>query len=141
MSYELINNIKEEITPNAKNNQGKKLCIITHDILTTNNTIKIEGVLYSMRGLRDWLKTEVKKRFMVIISDLLYDLDGIPITLSNDTINGVNYDNIMQVDFIRLFNVRSPYTNLYYNNQIKARLFEVFIKNSKKNSIYEFIQK
>jgi hypothetical protein len=144
MNHEIINNINSENTANSKNKQGKKLCIITHEILTSNNSIKIEGVLYSMRGMREWVKTEVKHKFLDILALIAYDMSDNPYYFYDDKGIAIDYDNISKIDFVRIFDIRSPYTNMDYDTIVKDDLFEFFIKNNlgyNKNSIYEFIKK
>ena len=124
MKIEIINNLSLENTPNNKTENGRKICPITMQILTTNNSIKIEGVLYSMVGIRMWLKMQIKNR--------IRELDSFRCPCCNSNFNkktNINYNNISIEKFVNNFVIKSPYTNLPYNKETTKILFEIYIEN------------
>jgi len=124
MKIEIINNLSVENTPNNKTENGRKICPITMQILTTNNSIKIEGVLYSMVGIRMWLKMQIKNR--------IRELDLFRCPCCNSNFNkklNINFNNISVENFVNNFEIKSPYTNLSYNRETTKRLFEIYVEN------------
>jgi len=53
LQYELCN-LKEPST-NVKNERGRKLCPISYNILTPENSVKINKTFYSTKGLYSYL--------------------------------------------------------------------------------------
>ena len=125
MSIEIINNLHIENTPNNKNEYGKKICPVTMQVLTCNNSIKIDGVLYSMNGIKLWFKTQIKKQ----LSEFQCRCCKNYITYINGHYLKYDADNISVEDFVTIFEIKSPYTNLPYSNGIKRKLFEIYIEN------------
>jgi hypothetical protein len=124
MKIEIINNLGRENTPNYKNENGRKICPITMQILTTNNCIKIEGVLYSMVGIRMWLKMQIKNR--------IGHLESVRCPCCNSDFNkktNIDFDNISIENFVNNFIIKSPCTNLPYNKETTKRLFEIYVEN------------
>ena len=87
MYISLVNDIKNTSSPNAVNDKGRKLCPITHDILTLDNTINIDGVLYSSSGFVKWVRTELKKDYENLVKlcnkssvfENKYDFTSLPV--------------------------------------------------------------
>ena len=134
---ELINDMSSETCPNNANNRGRKLCPITMDVLTINNTIKIEGVLYSYYGMHRWIKQELNSpKNMIMICEIipLLRYTSIPYICS--------IERMSSIEFTVLFIVRSPFTNEPYSNEIKTQLYNVFIKigRNKYNDINTFMK-
>ena len=134
---QLINDMTRESCPNNTDNRGRKLCPITMDILTVNNTIKIEGVLYSYYGMCRWIKQELNSTKNIIMIDDIIPLLGyvsIPYKCS--------IDKMSSIEFSVLFIIRSPYTNESYSNEIKSQLYDIFIKigRNKYNDIKAFMK-
>jgi hypothetical protein len=125
MSIEIINNLHIENTPNNKNEYGKKICPITMQVLTCNNSIKIDGILYSMNGIKMWFKTQVKKQ----LSEIQCKCCKKYITYVSGHYSKYDVENISIEDFVTIFEIKSPYTNLPYSNEIKRKLFEIYIEN------------
>lgn len=109
-SISLVNDIKHISSPNAVNERGRKLCPITFDILTCNNTILVDNVLYSSKGFAKWVRSE----------------------LEND------YDRLLMLcDFSELFKekaffmkflrIRSPMTNLKYDISTTTLIYDLFL--------------
>jgi len=124
MKIEIITNLSVENTPNNKTENGRKICPITMQILTTNNSIKIEGVLYSMVGIRMWLKMQIKNR--------IRHLESVRCPCCNSDFNkktNINFNNISIENFVNNFIIKSPCTNLPYNKETTKRLFEIYIEN------------
>ena len=122
MEIEIINNLSLENTPNNKTENGRKICPITMQILTTNNSIKIEGVLYSMVGIRMWLKMQIKNR--------IRELELFRCSTPHCSCNSYfNFNKISIENFVNNFEIKSPYTNLSYNRETTKRLFEIYLQN------------
>lgn len=134
---QLINNITTESCPNNKDNRGRKLCPITMDILTTNNTVKIEGVLYCYNGMSRWIKQELNSPKNIIIIE-----DIIPLLGNLSTPYICSIERMSSIEFSILFNIRSPFTNEPYSNDVKIQLYNIFIKigRNKYNDIKTFMK-
>jgi hypothetical protein len=134
---QLINDMTRESCPNNTDNRGRKLCPITMDILTVNNTIKIEGVLYSYNGMCRWIKQELNSPINIMMID-----DIIPLLQSSSTPYICCIDKMSSIEFAVLFIIRSPYTNEPYSNEMKVQLYDIFIKNgrNKYNDIKTFMK-
>jgi hypothetical protein len=134
---QLINNITTESCPNNKDNRGRKLCPITMDILNTNNTIKIEGVLYCYNGMCRWIKQELNSPKNIIIIEDIIPLLG---NLSRPYICSI--ERMSSIEFAVLFIIRSPFTNEPYSNDVKIQLYNIFIKigRNKYNDIKTFMK-
>ena len=133
MSIEIINNLHIENTPNNKNEYGKKICPITMQTLTSNNCIKIDGILYSMNGIKMWFKTQVKKQ----LSEIQCKCCKNYITYINGNYKKYDVESFSIQDFITVFEIKSPYTNLPYSNEIKIKLFEIYIENYRQLNHYK----
>jgi hypothetical protein len=134
---ELINDMTRESCPNNTDNRGRKLCPITMDILTINNTIKIEGVLYSYTGLCRWMKQELNSpKNMIIIEDI------IPLLSILTPPYLCCIERMSSIEFAVLFIIRSPFTNELYSPIIKSQLYDIFIKigRNKYNDIKTFMK-
>lgn len=134
---QLMNNMRTELCPNNTDNRGKKLCPITMDTLTINNTIKIEGVLYSYNGLCRWIKQELTSpKNMVIIEEV------IPLLEMSTSHYSCSIERMSSFEFAILFIIRSPFTNEPYSNNIKKQLYDIFIKmgRNKYNDIKTFMK-
>ena len=134
---QLINNMSSESCPNNTDTNGRKLCPITMDILTTNNTVKIEGVLYSYNGLCRWIKQELySTKNSIIIQDI------IPLLEYVSTPYLCSIERMSSIEFAVLFIIRSPFTNEPYSNHIKTQLYDIFIKigRNKYNDIKTFMK-
>jgi hypothetical protein len=134
---ELINDMSSETCPNNVNNRGRKLCPITMDVLTINNTIKIEGVLYSYYGMQRWIKQELNSpKNMIMICEI------IPLLRYTSIPYMCSIERMSSIEFTVLFIVRSPFTNEPYSNEIKTQLYNVFIKigRNKYNDINTFMK-
>ncbi len=134
---ELINDMSSETCPNNVNNRGRKLCPITMDVLTINNTIKIEGVLYSYYGMQRWIKQELNSpKNMIMICEI------IPLLRYTSIPYMCSIERMSSIEFTVLFIVRSPFTNEPYSNEIKTQLYNVFIKigRNKYNDINIFMK-
>ena len=134
---ELINDMTRESCPNNTDNRGRKLCPITMDILTINNTIKIEGVLYSYTGLCRWMKQELNSpKNMIIIEDI------IPLLSILTPPYLCCIERMSSIEFAVLFIIRSPFTNELYTPIIKSQLYDIFIKigRNKYNDIKTFMK-
>ena len=133
MSIEIINNLHIENTPNNKNEYGKKICPITMQTLSSNNCIKIDGILYSMNGMKMWFKTQVKKQ----LSEIKCKCCKNYITYINGNYKKYNVESFSIQDFVTVFEIKSPYTNLPYSNEIKIKLFEIYIENYRQLNHYK----
>lgn len=125
MNISLINDIKNTCSPNAVNDKGRKLCPITLDILTCDNTINLDGVLYSSYGFVKWVRTELAKEYR--------NLEELCKESSLFTEKSV---------FLQFVNIRSPITNVVYDIDNISRIFEVFVWKCFSNPIecvYDFI--
>ena len=134
---QLINDMTTESCPNNTDNRGRKICPITMDILTINNTIKIEGVLYSYNGLCRWIKQELNSPKNIMIIEDVIPLLGY---LSNPYICSIK--RMTSIEFSVLFTIRSPFTNEPYSKEIKKQLYDIFIKigSNKYNNIKTFMK-
>jgi hypothetical protein len=123
----LVNDIKNTCSPNAVNARGRKLCPITFDILTCNNTINIDGVLYSTKGFSQWVRSELEK-----------DYARLEITRQRcDLLKEKSF-------FIKFLHIRSPMTNQSYELSVISTICNVFIWQYYKEPIscvYDFIIK
>jgi hypothetical protein len=106
----LVNDIKNQSSPNAVNERGRKLCPITFDILTCNNTINIDGVLYSTKGFAKWVRSELER-----------DYDRLLILC--------NFSELFKEKafFIKFLRIRSPMTNLQYDISTTAMIYDLFL--------------
>uniref|UniRef100_A0A6C0HGV3 Uncharacterized protein n=1 Tax=viral metagenome TaxID=1070528 RepID=A0A6C0HGV3_9ZZZZ len=123
----LVNDIKNVRSPNSVNSRGRKLCPITFDILTCNNTINIDNVLYSTKGFAKWVHSELEKDYdrLTTFCDL----------------SELFKDKSFFVKFIR---IRSPMTNLQYDLPTIAIICDIFIWQYYRAPIYcvyDFITK
>jgi len=134
---QLVNDMSSESCPNNTDNRGRKLCPITMDTLTINNTVKIDGVLYSYNGLRRWIKQELHSpKNTNVIQDII-PLLGYVSTPYNCAI-----ERMSSIEFAVLFIIRSPFTNEVYTPIIKSQLYDIFIKigRNKYNDIKAFMK-
>lgn len=123
----IINDIKNTSSPNVINKRGRKLCPITFDILTCNNTINIDNVLYSTKGFSKWVRAELEKdydrlKLLCEISELLKEKSG----------------------FIKFLHIRSPMTNLIYDISTTTLIYDIFLKQyyvAPIHCVYTFITK
>ena len=123
--FAIINDIKNTSSPNMVNDRGRKLCPITFDILTANNSIIIENVIYSMKGFSNWVRTELEKNY----NKLCY-IDT-QLSYHNNT-------------FFTHVQIRSPITNLYYDPILVGHIYNIFIAKYDKQPIeciYDFIRR
>jgi hypothetical protein len=123
----IVNDIKSLCSPNAVNARGRKLCPITFDILTCNNTINIDEVLYSTKGFSKWVCSELESDY-----DRLVDLCEL-----SDLFQEKMY-------FIRYIRIRSPMTNLPYDISTIMLIYDIFICQYYREPIYcvyDFIKK
>jgi hypothetical protein len=123
----LVNDIKGLSSPNAVNARGRKLCPITFDILTCNNTINVDGVLYSTKGFSRWVRSELEKDY-----DRLKTLCDLSELFKEKSF------------FIKFLRIRSPMTNLPYDISVISTICNVFIWQYYKEPIscmYDFIIK
>jgi hypothetical protein len=121
----IINDIKNTSSSNVVNERGRKLCPITFDILTSNNSIIIENVIYSMKGFSNWIRTELEKNY----NKLCY-IDT-QLSYNNNT-------------FFTHLQIRSPITNLYYDSILVSHIYNIFIAKYDKQPIeciYDFIRR
>lgn len=134
---QLINDVSAESCPNNTNSRGRKLCPITMDILTVNNTIKIEGVLYSYYGMCRWIKQELNSPKNIMMID-----DIIPLLCYISTPYNCSIERMSSIEFAILFIIRSPFTNESYTNPIKMQLYDIFIKigRNKYNDVKTFMK-
>lgn len=133
----LIDNISVESCPNNTNNKGRKLCPITMDVLSINNSIKIDSVLYTYYGLCRWIKQELNNnKNLYIIHDI------IPLLSTTSEPYICNIEQLTSSEFAILFTIRSPFTNLPYSPIIKKQLYDIFIKigRNKYNDIKTFMK-
>ena len=134
---QLMNDIRTTSCPNNSDNRGKKLCPITMDKLTINNSIKIEGVLYSYSGLCRWIKQELNSsKNMAIIEEV------IPVLRISTPPYICSIERMSSIEFAILFIIRSPFTNELYTPIIKSQLYDIFIKigRNKYNDIKTFMK-
>ena len=134
---QLMNEIRTESCPNNTDSRGRKLCPITMDFLTINNTIKIDGVLYSYYGMCRWIKQELNSpKNIIIINDVILLLGTLthPYSCSVERMNSG--------EFSILFVIRSPFTNEPYSNNTKKQIYDIFIKigRNKYNDIKTFMK-
>ena len=123
----VINDIKNTSSPNAVNARGRKICPITLDILTCNNTINIDGVLYSAKGFSNWVRSELERDYCKL-SDLCASTD----LLKDKSV------------FVKIINIRSPMTNLKYSIHTVKFIYELFISDcftEPIDCVYNFINK
>jgi hypothetical protein len=106
----IVNDIKQLCSPNATNARGRKLCPITFDILTCNNSIHIDGVLYSIKGFAQWVRSELDKDYDRLVM-----------------INGLSELCKERAFFTKFLRIRSPMTNLQYDRSIIETIYDVFI--------------
>jgi hypothetical protein len=134
---QLINDMTTESSPNNTDDRGRKICPITMDLLTINNTIKIDGVLYSYNGLCRWIKQELNSPKNITMIDDIIPLLGFSYTPYNCSI-----DRMSSIEFSVLFIIRSPFTNEPYSNDMKNQLYNIFIKigSNKYNDIKTFMK-
>jgi hypothetical protein len=134
---QLMNEMSSELCPNNTDSRGRKLCPITMDFLTMNNTIKIEGVLYSYNGLCRWIKQELNSSHNLIIIEDVIPLLG---TLTHPYTCSI--ERMKSSEFAILFVIRSPFTNEPYSNNTKLQLYDIFIKigRNKYNDIKTFMK-
>jgi uncharacterized C2H2 Zn-finger protein len=107
------------------------------DIIPINNTIKIEGVLYSYTGLCRWMKQELNSpKNMIIIEDI------IPLLSILTPPYLCCIERMSSIEFAVLFIIRSPFTNELYSPIIKSQLYDIFIKigRNKYNDIKTFMK-
>ena len=115
----IVNDIKSICSPNAVNARGRKLCPITFDILTSNNTINIDGVLYTTKGFSQWVCSELVSDY-----DRLVDLCEL-----SDLFQEKMY-------FIKYIHIRSPMTNLPYDISTILLIYNIFICQYYREPIY-----
>uniref|UniRef100_A0A6C0JXG0 Uncharacterized protein n=1 Tax=viral metagenome TaxID=1070528 RepID=A0A6C0JXG0_9ZZZZ len=123
----LVNDIKHLRSPNAVNVRGRKLCPITFDILTCNNTIHIDGVLYSIKGFSQWIRSELDKDY-----DRLCGLCKLSELFKEKSF------------FIKFMHIRSPMTNTLYDISTLTVIYDVFILQyyvAPIHCVYDFITK
>ena len=123
----IVNDIKNVSSPNAVNSRGRKLCPITFDVLTTNNTINIDDVLYSTKGFSKWVCSELDRDY-----DRLVALCEISYLFKEKTF------------FVKYLHIRSPMTNLPYNVSTITIIYNIFISQYYREPIYcvyDFIKK
>jgi hypothetical protein len=123
----IVNDIKNVSSPNAVNARGRKLCPITFDILTSNNTINIDDVLYSTKGFLKWVRSELDRDYkrLVALCEMSYLFKEKPF-------------------FVKYVSIRSPMTNLPYNVHIVSIIFDIFVWQYYVlpiNCVYDFIKK
>jgi hypothetical protein len=106
----IVNDIKNMSSPNAVNSRGRKLCPITFDVLTTNNTINIDGVLYSTKGFSKWVCSELARDY-----DRLVALCEMSYLFQEKTF------------FVKYLHIRSPMTNLPYDIPTLTIIYDVFL--------------
>ena len=124
----IINDFKQENTINIKNERGRYLCPITYDILTKDNTIKIENVLYSAKGLMEWTRQSIFDQYDDIIE--VYEMN--------------KYDTDIKTIILNQIQIRSPITNNNFEKSVIFMLYNLFIYKSDKHfihAIYSFIMK
>jgi len=120
----ITNDIKHTRSPNSVNERGRKLCPITFTILTCNNSIQIDDVLYSTKGFAEWVSTELERDYNYFLE--ITERFG---------------NNIHMLQYIK---IRSPMTNLPYDLSNITNIYNIFIFQYKKLSIdcvYDFIMK
>ena len=134
---QLMNDIRTTTCPNNTDNRGKKLCPITMDSLTINNSIKIEGVLYSYNGMCRWMKQELNSS-----QNLCMIEEVIPLLCTLTSPYTCSIERMKSSEFAILFIIRSPFTNKPYSNNIKMQLYDIFIKigRNKYNDIKTFMK-
>ena len=123
----IVNDIKNVSSPNAVNSRGRKLCPITFDVLTTNNTINIDDVLYSTKGFSKWVCSELARDY-----DRLVALCEMSYLFKEKTF------------FVKYLHIRSPMTNLPYNVSTITIIYNIFISQYYREPIYcvyDFIKK
>ncbi len=123
----IVNDIKNVSSPNAVNSRGRKLCPITFDVLTTNNTINIDDVLYSTKGFSKWVCSELARDY-----DRLVALCEMSYLFKEKTF------------FVKYLHIRSPMTNLPYNVSTISIIYNIFISQYYREPIYcvyDFIKK
>ena len=127
--YELITNINQIDSPNAKNEQGKKLCPITLDILNINNCVKIDNVFYTANGFAKWVRKEL------LNSRLFYNM-----VYNNDNMILGLLQQMDSNSFVEYFDIRSPMTNSPYGINDKKVIYDLFIRRgrSQYNDVYAF---
>lgn len=106
----LVNDIKCLSSPNAVNERGRKLCPITFDILTCNNTINVDNVLYSTKGFSQWVRSELENDYARLL--MLCDFSE----LSKE-----------KSFFMKFLRIRSPMTNLQYDISTTAMIYDLFL--------------
>lgn len=106
----LINDIKGISSPNAVNERGRKLCPITFDILTCNNTINIDNVLYSSKGFAKWVRSELESDYDRLL--MLCDCSE----LFKE-----------KAFFMKFLCIRSPMTNLKYDISTTTLIYDLFL--------------
>ena len=134
---QLMNEMRTESCPNNTDFRGRKLCPITMDCLTINNSIKIEGVLYSYYGMCRWIKQELNSSKNILIIE-----DIIPLLAILTPPYLCSIERMSSFEFAILFIIRSPFTNEPYSNTIKTQLYDIFIKigRNKYNDIKTFMK-
>jgi hypothetical protein len=123
----LVNDIKHMISPNAVNARGRKLCPITFDILTCNNTINIDNVLYSSKGFSNWVRSELENDY-----DRLVLLSGLSELCKEKAF------------FLKFVRIRSPMTNLPYDIYTLSIIYDIFLWQyyvAPIHCVYSFITK
>ena len=122
----IINNMRYTSSPNAINKRGRKLCPITMDILTCNNSIIIEGVIYSTKGFSEWVRRELEMGYDRLVAEC-------------------NVSEIVKrrkAIFIQYLQIRSPMTNLYYGLSTVSDIYDIFINKCNippMTCVYNFI--
>ena len=128
MTYiSLVNDIKSTSSPNAVNARGRKLCPITFDILTSNNTINIDGVLYSTKGFARWVRSNLEKDY-----DRLMTICNLSERFKEKSF------------FVKFVRIRSPMTNEQYELSTTTSICHIFIWQYYREPIwciYDFIIK
>ena len=120
----ITNDIKHTCSPNAVNDRGRKLCPITFTILTCNNSIHIDNVLYSTKGFAEWVSTELEREYNYL----------------SEITETFGY----HFHILKYINIRSPMTNLPYDIDNIKNIYNIFIYQYKKfplHCIYDFITK
>jgi len=120
----ITNDIKHTRSPNAVNERGRKLCPITFTILTCNNSIQIDDVLYSTKGFAEWVSTELEREYNYFLE--------ITETFGNN------------VHILQYIKIRSPMTNLPYDTYNIMNIYNIFIFQYNKlpiDCVYDFIMK
>jgi len=126
MNISLVNDIRNTSSPNGVNERGRKLCPITMNIVTHNNSVIIDGVIYTTKGFALWVKKELETDY-----NRLTNICNISEQVHNE-----------KQLFVKYIRIRSPMNNTYYGLSTISTIYKIFVDKYYKyplTCVYDFI--